>query len=349
LNSVLSRDELNAALPLSVKGKTVGYLLTEGGMALTQGDEAFLLSRLTRAALIAGLVSAALSLVLAWLLANNLARPVRLLTQATERMANGDLMQRVQVAGSDELAALGKSFNQMALSLQKSEEVRQAMTADIAHELRNPLAVQRANLEALQDGVYPLTREALNPILEQNLLLTRLVEDLRTLAQADAGQLKLELAPTDLPRLVERVVERFRPQAAQQAVELIVESDQLPAEFTSLYLDPMRVEQIMNNLLSNALRYSPAGGKIIISLERAEEQAQVHVRDAGPGIPVDALPHIFERFYRVDRSRSRSEGGSGLGLAIARQLAEAHGGTLTAANVVSGGAEFTLGFPLKRK
>jgi signal transduction histidine kinase len=271
---------------------------------------------------------------------------VQVLTKAAARLAQGDLSQRVEVHGKDELADLGQAFNQMADSLGQAQASRKAMTADIAHELRNPLAVQRAHLEALQDGLYPSTPENLQPILDQNLLLSRLVDDLRTLALADAGQLRLERIPTDVIDLVERNVERFNPQAAMRAIDLSVESaENLKSNPPVLNLDPARLEQILGNLLSNALRHTPDGGKIIVRTARSNGVVQIRIADNGPGIPEDDLPHIFERFYRADRSRSRSEGGSGLGLTIARQLAEAHGGALTAANAPEGGAVFTLSLP----
>jgi signal transduction histidine kinase len=346
----LSNAEKNSSLPVEVDGRVVGYLLAEGGVGANQVAERFLLNRLSTAAITAGLIAGGLALLLAIFLTYSLMRPVRDLTRAARRLGAGDLAQRVQVKGNDELAVLGSAFNHMADSLQQAQESRRSMTADIAHELRNPLAVQRASLEAMQDGVFPLTPQALEPVLEQNLLLTRLVDDLRTLALAEAGQLKLERQPADLAALVERLVERFKPQAAGRQVTLRLENG-LPAASASptpllVVLDPLRVEQILNNLLSNALRFAPPSGEIVIGLARTAGQVQVSVRDSGPGIPEEALPHIFERFYRADRSRSRSEGGTGLGLAIALHLAEAHGGTLVAANHPQGGAVFTLSLPL---
>jgi signal transduction histidine kinase len=221
------------------------------------------------------------------------------------------------------------------------------MTADIAHELRTPLAVQRANLEALQDGIYPLTGENLQPVLEQNRLLTRLVDDLRTLALADAGQLTLERTPTDLTGLLQGVLERFKPQADGQGVALVLE----PAKthLPLLSLDAIRIEQILTNLLSNGLRYTPQGGTIWVGVEGKGPEVSVTVRDSGPGIPEESLPFVFERFYRVDKARARVEGGSGLGLAIARQLARAHGGELTAGNHTEGGAVFVLRLPVARR
>jgi signal transduction histidine kinase len=220
------------------------------------------------------------------------------------------------------------------------------MTADIAHELRTPLSVQRAHLEAIQDGIYPASPESLQPVLEQNLLLTRLVEDLRTLALADAGQLRLEVVPVEFLGLLERIVERFQPQAKANGIDLsLIVSPALQAAGLVLQVDPIRIEQILGNLFSNALRYLSQSGSIVVDVERRRKTLAIQVRDSGPGIPPEALAHIFERFYRADKSRSRSEGGSGLGLAIARQLAEAHGGALTAANAQPSGAVFTLTLP----
>ena len=338
----LNSAELELAVPLEVDGKTVGYLWAQGGMGYTANDEQFLLSRLNRAAMLAGLIAGALSLLLALLLAYTLLRPVRELTSAARRLAQGDLAQRVPLRGGrDEFVTLGQAFNQMANSLQQAEESRRAMTADIAHELRTPLSVQRANLEAMQDGVYPLTPENLQPVLEQNLLLTRLVDDLRTLALADAGQLTLERVPTDLPALVGRVVERFQSQAAAHNIRLVF-SPAAAGASVERSLDPMRIEQILTNLISNAMRYTPEGGQVALTLSTPPGSVRLTVHDSGPGIPPESLAHVFERFYRADKARARQEGGSGLGLAIARQLAQAHGGDLTAGNHPEGGAVFTL-------
>jgi two-component system OmpR family sensor kinase/two-component system sensor histidine kinase BaeS len=345
--TTLSATELEAAQPLRAGLRIVGYLQVESGMIMTGTAGTFLLERLNRAALIAGTIAGGIALLLALLLADRLLKPVQQLTSAARQMAQGDLAQRVPVHGADELAELGQAFNHMAGSLQKAEQNRQAMTADIAHELRNPLAVQRAHLEALQDGIYPPTPENLQPVLEQNRLLERLVDDLRTLALADAGQLRLERTPTDLGGLAQRIVARFNPDAAGRGLQLsLVLAPEVQAAPLVVNIDPIRIEQILGNLLSNAERHTPPGGTIAVQVQRAGAAAQISVRDSGLGIPEESLAHIFERFYRADRSRSRSEGGSGLGLAIARQLAEAHGGSLSAANAPEGGAVFTLKLPI---
>lgn len=341
----LSNSDIQKAIPLKVNSETVGYLLAESSINFSVDDESFLVNRLSKAAFSAGIIAAAFSLLLAFLLAYNLMRPVRELTQAARGLGEGNLSTRVKVHGSDELALLGRTFNQMAASLQQAQESRKAMTADIAHELRNPLAVQRANLEALQDGVIPLSSENFDVVLKQNLLLTQMVEDLRTLALADIGQLELESLPTDLNQLLERVVEAYQPNARDRQITLSYELLDPTVQSVILSVDPIRIEQILNNLLTNAMRFTPAGGRILVSMSSEETRINVSVQDSGPGISTEALPHVFDRFYRADRSRSRSEGGSGLGLTIARYLAEAHRGSLTVSNHPGGGAIFTLILP----
>jgi signal transduction histidine kinase len=333
-----SSEALEQAIPLEVENQVVGYLLTDRRLQFTPAHEQTLLTRLNRSALAAAIIAGVVALVLALLLAYRLLHPVQDLTQAATHMAKGDLSQRVPVRGDDQLATLGRTFNTMADSLEQAEHRRKALTADIAHELRTPLAVQRAHLEALQDGIYDLTPENLAAIQEQNQVLTRLVEDLRTLALADAGELALERTPTDLAALLERVVARFSPQAGEGDVNLnlVLEESNLTRS-----LDPQRIEQILNNLLSNAIRYTPEGGTIYIRLFTEGDDVLITVRDTGPGIPEDAFPHLFNRFYKVDKSRRRHSG-TGLGLSIARNLAQAHGGDLAASNHPRGGAVFTL-------
>lgn len=338
----LAESDLTNAIALQVKGKTVGYLLAEGGMAFNRADEFNLLNRLNRAALTAALIAVVLSLFLAFFLSYRLLKPVKALTQAATNLANGDLSQRVEVKGKDELATLGNAFNQMAGSLQLSETSRQAMTADIAHELRTPLAVQRAQIEAMQDGVFEVTPENLNILLQQNLLLTRLVNDLSILALSDAGQLQLEYTLTDPQILVQKVIDLYSAQAMENQVKIDFLST---GDCQPILVDPHRVEQILGNLVSNALRYTPQNASITLSLDCATQGIKLEVHDQGPGIPTEALPYVFDRFYRADRSRARAEGGSGLGLAIASRLAEMHGGTLIAANHPQGGAVFTLFLP----
>ncbi len=346
LPAELTANEIAQAIPLKNNNTVVGYLLLEGGMGFTRADESRLVTRLSKAAILAGVLAGVVALAIALILAYGLVKPVQELTLAAQKLAKGDLSQRVKITGKDEIGLLGMTFNQMAESLQKAEVMRKALTADIAHELRNPLAVQRATLEALLDGVYPLNFEYIQPILEQNQLLTRMVEDLRTLALADAGQLSLEKIPVEMMEFCKRVMDTFQPQAQTKGQKIELETFAEGESGQAFVLgDPQRLEQILGNLISNAIRYSPPSGVVKISIHVKSKEIVVQIKDSGGGIPADALPYIFDRFYRVAKSRSRDEGGSGLGLAIARQLAQAHQGSLTAENAAEGGAIFTLRLP----
>lgn len=336
------RELADAAQIRNSRGRIIGYLWAEGGMGGNSGSGQRLVERLNNISLLSGAVALAIAMILALLLGSWIANPLQKLEKATNQMARGDLSQRVAVTGGDELAALGQSFNQMAQSLQESEARRQAMTADIAHELRTPLAVQRAQMEAMQDGIYPLDAAGLQVALDQNTLLSRLVEDLRILALADAKELRLENTAVDLRRLAANVLSRFEPAGLDRSIHFSLEAAEIPA----VHGDPLRIEQILTNLLANALRYAPQDGEIRIAILHQGASVALSVHDSGPGIPESVLPHLFERFYRADRSRSRDVGGSGLGLAIARQLAILMGGSLSAANHPLGGAVFTLVLPV---
>lgn len=337
-------QQLSQSVSLRVSGEVVGYLLPEGGIpVLPDNFEELLIDRVNRASLLAALVSGGIAILLALILATIILKPVRGLTDAAKMMSGGDLSQRVNVQGKGEFATLGQTFNKMALSLQEAEEHRRAMTADIAHELRNPLAIQRAHLEALQDGVYPLNSENLEPIVEQNQQLTRLVEDLRTLALVDAGALALNQRQTDLVEICQDTVKRFEPQVLGKKISLIMD-----CRLGELWVaaDKERLQQILDNLMQNALRYTPYEGWIKLGLQKMGRFAHITIHNNGLQLSPDSLRHLFERFYRAEKARDRESGGTGLGLAIARQLAEAHGGSLTGSNHPDGGVVFELTLPL---
>jgi signal transduction histidine kinase len=349
LGGQLTKDETGKSIQLTdSRGQTAGYLLVNNGSNTQQVDTRPLIQKLDTAALRAGLLAGGIGLVLALLLSAGLLIPIRQLTKAARRLAAGDREQKVPVNGSDELAELASSFNTMTDSLKHSEEERRSMTADIAHELRTPLAVQRAHLEALQDGIYPMDAEHIQVVLDQTALLSRLVEDLRTLALSDAGELQLQLKELDPVDIAGQTLERFESQVVGRGIELKLKTPQGGTPCPTVLADADRIEQILNNLLSNALRHTPDGGKISVTLTCQDQNVVISVRDSGEGIPPEAMPYVFDRFYRADRARARQEGGSGLGLAIARQLARAHGGDLTASNPESGGAEFVLSLPIRQ-
>lgn len=343
VGQTLTREDLSNSIVLKNGWFTIGYLWVKGGMQATGGNQLPLVTRLNSAALQAGLIALVIALILAILLAEGILRPVRQLTRAAEKVAGGDWAHEVPVKGKDELTILAHSFNKMVNSLRQSEERRQRMTADIAHELRTPLAVQRAHLEALQDGIYPLTTENLQPILSQNSLLTRLVNDLRILALAESGELPIQKQSVNVQGFLAGLEERFRPAAQERRIRLLVESQE---DCPDIQADPDRLTQIFTNLVGNALRYTPPGGEIRVASAYSGHQVIIQVSDNGSGIPAEDLPNIFERLYRGDKARAREDGGSGLGLAIARQLAEAHGAMLTAENKSEGGACFTFSIPI---
>lgn len=345
LESNLPSEVLEFALEVTYKNEPVAYLLTDNRtLELNQAISESLSNALAKAILPAAAISGISALLLATLFGLAIIRPIQKLTKAAQKLSQGDLTQRVETKGSVEISQLGKSFNQMAESLQHSQENRQAMTADIAHELRTPLAVQRANLEALEDGIYPLTKENLTPLIQQNLFLTQLVEDLRTLALTDSGNLVLEKHILNPVRLVQDVIDNTQPQFDRKQIKLKFSH---PDECPNILLDPRRITQVVNNLVQNALKHTPEGGEITIEVSCQEKGLTLQIRDNGEGIPEAALPYIFDRFYRADQARSRDKGGSGLGLTIARSLVEAHHGKLTANNHPLGGAIFTIHLPYK--
>ena len=342
IGSKLSAAELKNGIELVVERETVGYLVLPGQTTSGGSLETALLEHVDEALLTAAAVSGVAALFLALLLAGIFVKPIGQLTQAASTLAQGDLDERVAVKGTQEIKTLARTFNQMADALQEAERNRKSMTADIAHELRTPLAVQKVNLEALQDGVYPLTLESLQPIIDQNEMLTHLVQDLRTLSLAEAGELPLEKIRFDVNALLESLVTQFQQQAERRQVTL----NFTPANNEIVaYADRTRIAQIISNLLQNALRYTPEDSQVYLSTEVSGEMVTIKVRDTGTGIPEESLPHLFDRFYKADKSRSRGETGSGLGLAIARKLAELNDGSLDAGNDPAGGAVFILQIP----
>ncbi|MGC9018399.1 MAG: sensor histidine kinase [Candidatus Bipolaricaulaceae bacterium] len=327
-------------IPVVSGGRQVGTLVPIDPAVLSPLEEDFL-SSVRRAALAGGAVALAIALLLGTFLAAELCAPLERLIQATERIAKGDLAHRVVVRTKDEIGKLAEAFNRMAEALQRLEAARRQFLADVAHELRTPLSVIRGNLEALLDGAFPLTPESLAPVYEETLHLGELVEDLRTLTLADTGHLPLEKEEMEIGELVAEVVEAVRPVAAEEGIKIALERE--PNLF--VLADPRRIRQVLGNLLSNALRFSPQGSTITVSAIRQGAEAWVSVQDQGPGIPEEDFPHIFERFYKADKSRS--EGGTGLGLAIAKEIVQAHGGRIWAEN--RNGARFTFSLPLITK
>jgi len=266
------------------------------------------------------------------------AAPLGDLIDAAESVEAGNYGVRVRARGPRELRSLATAFNSMSGRLESSERERRRLLADVTHELRTPLTVMQGNLEALLDGVYPADAEHVQPILDETRVLSRLVDDLRTLSVAEAGALTLHRESTDIGRLVVDAVGSFRAQADRAGVSLTTAVDGAP----SLDVDPLRLREVLSNLLSNALRYTPSGGRVDVAATATQGQVVISVHDTGPGIAPDDLPHVFERFYKSEESR-----GAGLGLAIAKSLVVAHGGEIEATSVAGRGTDMRFTLPVR--
>ncbi len=331
-------------LPIEVEGAVVGYvqfLDMNETQDLRESAEAAFLDRMSRAILISAAGAGLLALVLGAALASTISRPVRELTDGTKALAAGELGHQVPVRTADEIGQLAQSFNRMSADLAHSTQLRKQMTADIAHDLRTPLSVILGYSEALQDDKLPGTPEVYGAMHRQAQHLNRLIDDLRTLSLADAGQLTLQRRPVRPSDLLEHAAIAYLPQAEERGIQLSVTAEATPA----ISVDPDRLGQVIGNLVGNALRHTPDGGHIELAAALTGAGVVLSVTDDGPGIPNDDLPHIFERFYRGDKARV-DDGSSGLGLAIARSLVEAHGGQMGVENVATGGARFTVALPL---
>ena len=277
-------------------------------------------------------------------MSRTLTAPLEELGTAAQAIGRQDLSRRVTVKGTDEIQAVATGFNEMAELLEMEETLRQNLLADVSHELRNPLHVLQGNLQAMLDDVYPLNMEEIARLADQTRHLTALVDDLHELAQAEAHQLPLHKHETDIARLVKDSADAFRPLAQASGVTLQVE---LLGTIPSVYVDTARIRQVTDNLLNNALRHTPDGGHIMMTVEQRNEELTVTVRDTGAGISPEHLDRVFDRFYRTDTARSRDSGGTGLGLAIVRAIVQEHGGRVTVdSDGPDGGSTFTFCLPL---
>jgi signal transduction histidine kinase len=341
----LSSAERANATPIRVNEQTVGMLALDSGMMASVADPApqEFLNQVNRSLLLAGLVAGLIALLLGFVLFRQITAPLNALAAASNKIAAGDLKARAGVRGEDEIAQVGRAFDAMADNLARSETARRNMLADVAHELRNPIGVIQSHLEAMLDGVFPTSPEQIASLHDETMLLGRLVDDLRALALADAGQLSLTRQMTDLRALVSKTVEAFQAQATETQITL---TSDLAENIPPVNLDPERIAQVLRNLLSNALRYTPGGSAVTVNLVKSGNAARVEVSDTGPGIPADALPHVFERFWRGDKSRSRAQGGAGLGLAIAKQWITAHNGQIEVESQAGQGTSFWFTLPL---
>jgi len=327
-------------VPLRVNGGQVGTLV--------MGPPSFfgpleLLGGLLRLSCAVSFLPGVLTLLIGFLLMRRVVTPLADVIAAAQSVAAGDLSTRVEVRGPGDLRSLSDSFNRMSDALERTDRERRNLLADVAHELRTPLTIIRGKLEGMLDGVYSADEAHVAPVLEETYVLERLVEDLRLLTLAETRQLHFDREPIDLGDLAERAADLFEAEAAEKGVAITV---RVVPGLPPVLADPQRVGQVIGNLMSNALRYVPTNGKVEITVQRSQASVELAVSDDGPGVPEADLPHLFDRFWRGEKSRARSEGGAGLGLAIAKQLVEAQGGAIAARLQPGGGLCVSVVMPI---
>lgn len=298
-----------------------------------------------RSLLMGVFIGAMTAMLLMLLLTRRIFFPIYALTRAAQAMEKGNLRFRVYVKSQDEIGDLARAFNAMADGLMQQENLRRNMVSDIAHELRTPLTNIQGYLEALQDGIIEPSREIIDSIHEEALLLRHLINDLQELALAEAGQLRLMIQPVTLHDILQQAVRVLHVRAVDRDIKVSLD---VPANLPPVSGDPERLGQIVRNLLNNALTHTPSGGEIWLRARWINNEIEISVKDTGIGIPAEHLPHVFERFYRVDQSRSRNTGGAGLGLAIVKQLVQAQGGHIWAESQPGHGAIFAFTMPTAR-
>jgi signal transduction histidine kinase len=337
-------DEFNAGKPIQVNGETVGILLLNTPPDRNPLEDEFL-RRLNQSIYLSAIGTILIAFIFGAILSQTITRPIRELTKATHEMAGGKFGQQVPVRSRDEIGELASSFNKMNDDLARSFNLRKQMTADIAHELRTPLSLIIGHAEAVHDGVLPPSKENFEIIREEADRLEKLVNDLRTLSLADAGELSVDFQPVEINKLLSDIQSHYLISFNQKRITLELE----PAPgILQANLDPIRFSQVLMNVLDNALRYTPEEGRVEISIKQNGDQAEITIQDSGDGVTSEDAAHLFDRFYRADASRTRDSeaGGSGLGLAIAKSIVEMHKGKIWAESEKGEGLKVIIQLPL---
>ena len=336
-------DDRILLLPLRSDPIGTLYISPPSSSAASLASLRILYAQVGRFFLWGGLIAVAIAVVIAFLLSRRILAPVRALSSAARRIGHGDFSGRLQVNDNGEMGELAAAFNTMSDDLARLERLRRDLIADTAHELRTPLTNVRGYLEAIRDGLVKPDEQTIGSLYQEVDLLSRLVNDLQELALAEAGQLKLERQPEDIGEVVNQVAAASRAEALAKGVTIGVE---VPDRLPPCDIDQHRIGQVLHNLLNNAITHTPDRGTITVKVALQDELVEVSVTDTGEGMPPEELPYVFERFYRVDKSRSRMTGGHGLGLTIAKRIVEAHGGTISAESDLGKGSRFAFTVPL---
>jgi signal transduction histidine kinase len=340
-------QDLAKGISITKDNKVIGVLVPISMPFQGRPREVEFIDRTNRILLYGALIGSVIALLLGIFLSRTLTRPIRELTRATHAVSEGDLSQQVPVRSNDELGELAQAFNRMSSELSRSVNARKQMTADIAHELRTPLSLILGHAEAVHDGVLPPSPENFEIIREEAARLEHLVNDLRILSLADAGELSITPQMIEPQRLLQEVAALYQYQTQRKNITLSLE---IASPLSNIEVDPGRMTQVLTNILDNALRHTPDGGTIILSAKEIHEQVELAIQDSGPGLKAEDLDRIFDRFYRTDASRQRDgafPGGSGLGLAIARSIVQAHGGQLSAESETGKGLKVIISLPGK--
>jgi len=336
--------DLQLGISITEDDKVIGILIPMRTPFQGNPRELEFIERTNLTLLYGVLIGAVIALLLGIFLSRTITRPIRELTQATHAVSEGDLSQQVTVHSDDELGELAQAFNKMSTELLRSVNTRKQMTADIAHELRTPLSLILGHAEAVHDGVLPPTKENFEIIREEAARLEHLVDDLRTLSLADAGELTMNFQTIEPERLINEVASLYQYQTQKKNIYLELD---VASPLPTLEVDPGRMTQVLTNILDNATRHTPEGGRIILSAKQTGDRVELSVQDSGPGLPPHELERIFERFYQADPSRQRKDGGSGLGLAIAKSIVQGHNGQLSAESDAGKGLKITVSLPSK--
>ena len=332
---------------IEVEGRVVGWVAwLPLERAITDVAQRFHHQQITTGWIIF-VIALVLASIAAWLLARIFLAPLKRITASTHSLAAGDYATRVSITSRDEMGQLGEDFNKLAVTLEKNEKLRRDFMADISHELRTPLAVLKGELEAVEDGVRPMSIKTIQSLQSEVGTLNKLVDDLYQLSLSDVGALVYRKQRVDVQDILTQSVEGFRERFAEKKIRLTCKTD--PTVGAACDADPLRLQQMFANLLENSARYTDEGGQLDIATTIEGPRLLIDFQDSSPGVADDKLPHLFERFYRAEHSRSRATGGSGLGLAISRNIAEAHDGSMTAQSSPLGGLWVRVSLPLMKE
>lgn len=335
-------SDLKNGVAITENGKVVGVLVPMPAPFEGQPRELEFIERINVTLFYGALIGAVIALLLGVFLSRSLTRPIRELTRATHAVSEGDLSQQVPVRSNDELGELAQAFNKMSSELSRSVNARKQMTADIAHELRTPLSLILGHAEAVHDGVLPPSRENFEIIRDEATRLEHLVNDLRTLSLADAGELSIQPQTVEPLRLLHEVSSLYQYQAQKKNIVFTLD---VASNLPTIEVDPGRMTQVLTNILDNAMRHTPEGGRIVLAAKEVDDMVELSVQDSGPGLSIEDVNRIFERFYRTDSARQREDGGSGLGLAIAKSIVQAQGGQLSAESEPGAGLRVIIRLP----